>query len=101
MKISDLKADSSFDEIILKIIEKEDERNVIMRYGGYARVCNAIGKDDDENRIKITLWNDEIDEVEVGSIIKIKNGWVKKWNDELQISTGRHGEIIMMKNLEK
>ena len=74
-----------------------------MRYGGYARVCNAIGEDEDENKIKITLWNEEIDGVKVGSIIKIKNGWIKEWNDELQISTGRHGEIIIMaeKNLEK
>ncbi len=93
MKVAELKANSSFEEIVLEIVEKEEERKVFMRYGGSARVCNAIGKDEDGNEIKITLWNDEIDMVNEGDTIKIKNGWVKEWNNELQISTGRNGEL--------
>ena len=92
MKVAELKANSSVEEIVWEIGEKKGERKVAT-WRGNARVCNAIGRDDDGNEIKITLWNDEIDMVNEGDTIKIKNGWVKEWNNELQISTGRNGEL--------
>lgn len=93
MKISELKSNSNFDEVVLKIIEKKEPRNVIRRYGGTARVCDLIGEDEEGNTIQITLWNEEIDTVEENEKIKIIDGWVKEWNGNLQISTGRNGKI--------
>ncbi|HEC76054.1 MAG TPA: hypothetical protein ENI33_02200 [Thermoplasmatales archaeon] len=93
MKISELKSNSNFDEVVLKIIEKKEPRNVIRRYGGTARVCDLIGEDEEGNIIQITLWNEEIDTVEENEKIKIIDGWVKEWNGNLQISTGRNGKI--------
>ncbi len=97
MKVSELKANKNIDEIVLKIVEKGETRNVMKRYGGTARVCNLLGEDEDGNTIRITLWNDEIDEVEINEIIKIVDGWVKEWNGELQISTGKRGRIEKIK----
>jgi len=93
MKISELKANRNVDEIVLKIIEKGEIRNVMKRYGGTARVCTLIGEDEEGDTIRITLWNDEIDVVEINEVIKIVDGWVKEWNGEMQISTGRKGRI--------
>ncbi len=93
MKVSELKANKNVDEIVLKIVEKNEPRQVMKRYGGTARVCDLIGEDDEGGRVQITLWNDEIDMVEVNEIIKITDGWVKEWNNQLQISTGRNGKI--------
>lgn len=93
MKISELKSNSNFDEIVLKIIEKKESRNVVTKYGGTARVCELVGEDEEENKIKVTLWNEEIDMVEENEKVKIKDGWVKEWNGDLQISTGRKGKI--------
>ncbi|HHF55625.1 MAG TPA: hypothetical protein ENL42_01745 [Thermoplasmatales archaeon] len=93
MKVSDLKANSNVDEIVLKIVEKNEPREITKRFGGTARVCDLVGQDEDGNTVKITLWNDEIDTVEINEVIKIKDGWVKEWNNQLQISTGRSGRI--------
>ena len=93
MKVSDLKANSNVDEIVLKIVEKNEPREITKRFGGTARVCDLVGQDEDGDTVKITLWNDEIDTVEINEVIKIKDGWVKEWNNQLQISTGRSGRI--------
>jgi len=93
MKVSELKPNSNVDEIILKIIEKREVRKVMKRFGGSARVCDLIGEDKDGDKIQVTLWNEEIEMVEENETIKIIDGWVKEWNNQLQISTGRKGRI--------
>jgi ssDNA-binding replication factor A large subunit len=93
MKISDLKANSNFDELVLKIIEKKDTRDVTRRFGGTARVCDLIGEDEDGNTVQITLWNDEIELIQANETLKITDGWVKEWDNQLQVSTGRNGKL--------
>ncbi|MEA2054867.1 MAG: hypothetical protein U9O96_07185 [Candidatus Thermoplasmatota archaeon] len=93
MKVSDLKANSSVDEIVLKIIEKSEPREITKRFGGTARVCDLVGEDDEGNTVQVTLWNEEIDKVAANETVKITDGWVKEWNNQLQISTGRSGRI--------
>ncbi len=93
MKVSDLKENSNVDEIVLKIVEKKEPREVTGRYGGTSRVCDLVGEDEDGNKIQIALWNEEIDVVEVNETLKITDGWVKEWDNELQVSTGRNGKI--------
>ncbi|NIA09935.1 MAG: hypothetical protein GWP10_09445 [Nitrospiraceae bacterium] len=93
MKVSDLKANSNVDEIVLKIVEKKEPREITKRFGGTARVCDLVGEDEDGNTVQITLWNDEIEKVDANDTVVIKDGWVKEWNNQLQISTGRSGRI--------
>ena len=93
MKISELRANNNFDEIVLKIIEKKEPREITKRFGGIARVCDLVGEDEDGNNVQITLWNEEIETVNVNDTLKITDGWVKGWNNELQISTGRNSKI--------
>ena len=93
MKISELEANQGFDELTLTIIEKNEPREVTRRFGGSAQVCDLIGEDETGDTIQVTLWNDEIDAVENNQKIKITDGWVKEWDNTLQVSTGRNGRI--------
>jgi len=93
MKVVDLKPNANVDEIVLKIVEKKEPREIVKRFGGTARVCDLTGEDEEGNTVQITLWNDEIETVELNDTIKITDGWVKEWNGQLQISTGRSGTI--------
>jgi replication factor A1 len=92
MKVADLKPRLKVPEIELKIKEKKEERNVKTRFGE-GRVCDAVGEDEDGATVTVSLWNDEIDKVEVNSKIRIKNGWTSEWRGNLQVSAGRFGEI--------
>ena len=91
MEIKDLQPRQGKVEITLEITEKGDVRE-FEKFGKQGRVCNAIGKDD-TGTIKLTLWNDDIDKVNTGDIVKIENGWVGEWQGELQLSTGKFGKL--------
>lgn len=97
MNINQLKPKSSVDRIELTIVEMEEARGFISKMGVKGKVCNAVAKDDVGARIGLTLWNDEIDRVDVNDRICIMNGWVKEWNGNLEISAGRFGKLKVLK----
>ena len=59
-------------------------------------VCNAKGKDE-SGEISLTLWDDQIDQVNVGDKVKIANGYVGDWQGEKQLSTGKFGTLEVVK----
>ena len=91
MAIKDLEARQGNVNLTLEIIEKEDVRE-FEKFGKQGRVCNAVAKDD-TGTIKLTLWNEDIDKVNTGDVVKIENGWVGEWQGELQLSTGKFGKL--------
>lgn len=93
MKIADLQPNNTVDEIVLTIIEKKEPREVQKRFGGTARLAELVGRDNDGDTVQVTLWNDEISDVQEDDVIKVVDGWVKEWDNELQVSTGRNGRI--------
>jgi replication factor A1 len=97
MRISELKPKSSVEKIELVIVEKEDSRGFISRLGVKGKVCNAVAKDDSGGRIGLTLWNDEIDRVDINDKVCITNGWVKEWDGNLEISAGKFGRLDVLK----
>lgn len=89
MKVNELKDKAAVDEITLKIIDKEDPREVRR---GSLRVCNLTGEDD-TGKVTVTLWNDDIEKVKSGDKIKIVKGWSSVFNDAMQVSVGKFGTL--------
>ncbi len=87
MKVNELQDKGSIDEITLKITEKQQPRS--MR-GETLHVCNLTGEDE-TGSVVIALWNDDIDKVNVGNKITIKEGWARVFNNEMQVSRGKNG----------
>lgn len=59
------------------------------------RVADAT-LSDDTGSVKLVLWNEQIPQVKVNSSIRIEEGYVKSYRDELQLSVGRWGMIITL-----
>lgn len=93
MKVSELKDKTPVDEITLKITSKEEPREV---RGGYLKVCNCTGEDD-TGTVTVTLWNQDIDRVKSGDTIKITGGWAAVFQDRMQVSSGKRGQIQVLK----
>ena len=91
MKVSELQGKQGNVEIELKITEISEPRE-FSKFGMVGKVANAIGKDD-SGEIKVTLWNDQIEQVKVGDTIKIGKGYVSEWQGEKQLSTGKFGTL--------
>lgn len=78
-----------------KVLEKSTPREVMSRYRDVVhRVATAIISDD-TGQIKLTLWNDQIDQVNVNDNIKIENGYVTTFRGEMQLNVGRYGKLTV------
>jgi len=93
LKIKDLRDGMKRVDVEAKIIEKAATREVLSRYKDVVhRVANATISDG-TGSIKLTLWNDQIDQVSVNDNIKIENGYVTSFRGEVQLNVGRYGKL--------
>ena len=91
MAIKDLLVKQGKVELVAEVTKKGDVRE-FEKFGKKGRVCNATIHDDTGD-VTLTLWNDQIDQVDVGATVKISNGFVSEWQGEKQLSTGRFGTL--------
>ncbi|MHA2408188.1 MAG: OB-fold nucleic acid binding domain-containing protein [Candidatus Ranarchaeia archaeon] len=74
-----------------KIIEKSESRNVRTRYGP-RNVANAT-LEDDTGTINFSLWEQQIDLVDVGDVVTISGAYVTEFNNQLQLNIPRSGVL--------
>ena len=91
MQIKEVKANQGKIDVEGVIISKDPIRE-FNKFGKVGRVCNAM-LEDDSGKIKLTLWNDEIEKVNVGDKIKITNGYCSEFQGEKQLSAGKFGKL--------
>lgn len=76
-----------------KVVEKGDPREVKSKYKDETyRIVDAVVADE-SGSIKLTLWNEQIEQVNVGDNIKIENGYVTSFKGEVQLNVGKFGKL--------
>jgi len=93
MKISELKFGMKRVDVEGRITEKGEPRQVQTRFGDTINVADAI-LTDDSGSIKMSLWNEQIDSVNVNDEVRVENGYVTSFRDEVQLNVGRYGRLI-------
>lgn len=73
-------------------IKEINEPRTFNKFGKELRVTDAI-LEDDSGVIKLTLWNDDIDNFKAGDKIRIENGYVNEYQGEKQLTSGKFGKI--------
>lgn len=94
MEIKDLKARMGNVDVTVTIAEKGQVRE-FEKFGKRGRVCTATAQDD-TGKINLTLWNDDVEKVNAGDKAQLKNGYVGEYQGELQLSTGKFGELVVL-----
>ena len=79
-----------------KVVEKGDVREVKSRFKDETyRIVDAVVADV-TGSIKLTLWNEQIDMVNVGDNIKIDNGYITSFKGEIQLNVGKFGSLKVL-----
>ncbi len=91
MKISELKPKVGGINLEFDVVDKGPVRE-FNKFGRAGRVCNATVRDD-SGSVKLSLWNEDCDLVNVGDKVKITEGWTGEYQGEIQLSTGRAGKL--------
>jgi len=95
LKIKDLKNGMKGVSIEAKVMEKSETREVMSRFKDETyKVATAIIADD-SGTIKLTLWNDQINQVNVDNTVKIEKGYVTSFRGEIQLNTGKFGSLAV------
>ncbi|MFH1408476.1 MAG: OB-fold nucleic acid binding domain-containing protein [Nanoarchaeota archaeon] len=94
MALKDLQPKQGNVDVVVTLTEKGDVRE-FQKFGKSGRVCSAKVKDDSGDMV-LTLWNDEIDQVNIGDKIHLTSGYVSEWQGEMQLSAGRYGKIEVL-----
>ncbi|HLC88605.1 MAG TPA: hypothetical protein VJG49_01080 [Candidatus Nanoarchaeia archaeon] len=99
MEIKDIQPKSGNIDVVLTIVSKDQPR-AFEKFGKSGRVCNAKAKDN-SGEITLTLWNEQIDQIEIGDKVHISNGWCSEYKEEKQLSTGKFGKLeVVQKSLD-
>ena len=78
-----------------KVVDKGDPREVKSRFKDETyRIVDAVVADE-SGSVKLTLWNEQIDQINVGDNLKIENGYVTSFKSEIQLNVGKFGKLTV------
>jgi replication factor A1 len=78
-----------------EIAEMSEPRSVNLKSGDQARVADCTLKDD-TGQIKLSLWDDQIDQVKIGAKVRITNGYTNSFRGEVRLNVGRYGRLDVL-----
>ncbi len=93
--ISEAKKMRSGINVKAEVKSKGDVRNVNLKSGGTINVCDVIIADaeTDDDQMKLTLWGDDIQKVDVGNTVAITNGYANEFKGEISLTKGKFGQM--------
>jgi replication factor A1 len=92
MEISELKAGMRNVSITGKIDSVGEPRTVNLKAGGTNTVADAIISDE-SGSIKLSLWGEEINNVQPGDRVSVENGYINTFRGENSLSVGKFGKL--------
>jgi len=90
--IRDLRAGMSHVSLKAKVLEVTQPKHVVTRYGNLASLAKALIADE-TGKIKLCLWNEQIDSVAAGDTVQIDNARTSAFRGERQLSLGKKGTL--------
>jgi replication factor A1 len=92
-KIKELQDGMKRVNIQAKVTEKSEPREVTSKARGQTFKVADVIIADETGTIKLTLWNEQIDQVKVDDVVKIENGYVTSFRGEIQLNAGKYGKL--------
>ncbi len=96
MNIKDLRNGMKRVEVEAQVTEKGNPREVMSRYKDETYTVADAVVADETGSIKLTLWNEQIDQVNVNDKIKIENGYITSFKGEIQLNVGKYGKLTIL-----
>ena len=94
MNISELRSGQDKVDVEGTVTDISEPRQ-FNKFGRDIRVATAT-LEDSSGSIKLSLWNQDIEKVKVGDTVKITNGFVKDFQGENQLTSGKFGKLEVL-----
>jgi replication factor A1 len=92
-KVGELNPSSRAVNVIAKVVSKSELRNITAgRDGEPHKVSDAL-VGDETGCVYLTLWDDNIEKVNEGDTISVKNGYINLFRGNMRLNVGRYGTL--------
>lgn len=94
MRISEI--NDGMKRILLRanVVEMGTVREVKSRFKDETyRIADATLQDVDGQQIKLTLWNEQVEQIKAGDTIEVENGYATSFKGEIQLNVGKFGKL--------
>ncbi len=78
------------------VTAKDPTREVMAKYKDVVHRVADTTIQDDTGTIKLTLCNEQIEQVNVNDKIRIENGYVTSFRGETQLNVGKFGKLTIL-----
>jgi replication factor A1 len=93
MKIADLRPYQKKVDVTVKVLEKNEIREVTSKLDDSQHKVTEALVGDNTGTVLLTLWDDIIDKTEEGKSYKIGNAYTQLFKNSLRLNIGRYGTI--------
>jgi replication factor A1 len=97
LQIKDLKNGMRDVSVEAEVVEKSAPRQVLSRYKDEMYNVATAVISDGTGSIKLTLWNEQINNVDINDTVKINKGYVTSFKGEIQLNVGKYGTLDVIK----
>jgi replication factor A1 len=93
VKVESLGPESRQVNVAVKVVSKGQPRETVSRRDGSThRVVDAL-VGDETGSVYLTLWDDNIDKINEGDTIGVKNGYISLFRGSMRLNIGRYGSL--------
>ena len=93
-RVCDLLPNTPVKNLDLVILRRYPRR--LINTDAYTGMVAAACGRDETGLVGIVIWADDVDKVRSGDMIRIESGWCRMRDDELVVSTGRNGRLVVI-----
>ncbi|HKN06309.1 MAG: single-stranded DNA-binding protein [Thermoplasmata archaeon] len=91
-KVRDLTPNSKQVNVLAKVINVGEAKEVMGKFGDPRKVCEAVVGDDTATII-LSLWNEQIGSIAKDEVILVDNGYVSLVRGHMRLNVGRYGNL--------
>jgi replication factor A1 len=92
-KVNELNPQSRAVNVLAKVVSKTEVRSIAAGRDGAAHKVSDALVGDETGSIYLTLWDDNIEKVNEGDTIQVKNGYINLFRGNMRLNIGRYGTL--------
>jgi len=91
-KVRDLTPNSKQVNVLAKVLNVGEPKEVMGKFGDPRKVCEAVVGDDTATII-LSLWNEQIGSITKDEVVLVDNGYVSLVRGHMRLNVGRYGNL--------
>ncbi len=91
-KVRDLTPNSKQVNVLAKVLNVGEAKEVMGKFGDPRKVCEAVVGDDTATII-LSLWNEQIGSIAKDEVVLVDNGYVSLVRGHMRLNVGRYGNL--------